>query len=148
MTTEWTGSTAVQTVTIRAVGEVEGHVDVSYAGTPEAVVTVAMGPVLARIYQATVAYRISEGWKAAAIGLPRLPDTVSRTWLGPVPTPVGIVIRIGQDVPTTSAIVPATPQLARDHLRMQVGPLVWQVMDRTAYQSILRLWQLAEHMLA
>jgi hypothetical protein len=148
MATEWAGTTTVQTVTIRAVGDVDGHVDVTYAGTPEAIVTVAIGPALIRLYQADVAFRIREGWKAAAVSLHRLPEAVSTTWAVPVSSPVGIVVRIGVDVTTTSALVPATRQLRRDHLRMQVGPLVWQVLDRAAYRSIVQLWERAEQMLA
>jgi hypothetical protein len=142
----WKESTAVHEVTIRAVGEVDGHIDVTFAGTREAVVSVSLGPVLARLYSADVAYRIRETWKAAAVYLHRLPDTAHHIGIESNPAPVGIVIRVGHDVPTSAVLVPATSQLATDHLRVQVGPLVWQIMDRAAYRSVVGLLERAERM--
>jgi len=147
MATEWAGVTTVQAVSIRAVGEVGGHVDVTRAGTPEAMATIAIGPVLARLCHADAASRIREGWKAAAVVLNRLPMDLSQTLAVPGSSPTGIVVRLGADVVTTSMLVPATRQLARSHLRVQVGPLIWQVMDRAAYWSIVRLWERVERML-
>jgi hypothetical protein len=142
----WKESTAVHEVTIRAVGEVDGHIDVTHAGTREAVVSVSLGPVLARLYSADVAHRIRETWKAAAVYLHRLPNKAHHLGNASNPAPVGIVIRIGYDVPTSAVLVPATSQLATDHLRIQVGPLIWQIMDRAAYRSVVELWERAERM--
>jgi hypothetical protein len=148
LTTEWSGNTSVQTVTIRAVGKVEGHIDVAHARTPETVVTLVIGSSLIRLYRKDVVHRIRECWQSAAVNLHRLPDAVSATWLGPTSAPVGIVVRIGNDVTTSATLMPASGQLVRPYLRIQVGPLVWQVIDRAAYESITPLWDHAHDMLA
>ncbi|SFE54948.1 hypothetical protein SAMN04487819_11681 [Actinopolyspora alba] len=142
--TEWT--TNVVQVTIRAAGDVDGRVDVSNVGTPEAVVSLTIGSSLCRLVSRVTTRKVRENWERAGINTNRLPERVSQTWLGPDLgiAPVGAVVKL-VDPPVASHLVPRNDQHRRPvHLAIQVGPVVWVVLDRTAYRTMLDLWRRAE----
>lgn len=141
-------TTAIRMVAIRAVGVVDGNVDVSRIGTPTAIASLTIGTVLARVDR-RAAQRIAATWRDAALHLDRLAENASAVWTGPDlgVNPVGVVVRFGPDVVTRQDLMPPTTTLARTHLRIQVGPLVWQVIDQAAYTSTRDLWERAERTL-
>lgn len=145
MAAEWT--TNVLQVSIRAAGDVYGFVDVSNAGTREAIVSLTIGTTLCRITSRRTARIIRESWETAGVNSAKLPERVSQTWLGPDlgVNPVGALVRYAGDVVVTSHYVDRDQQLRRPaHLRIQVGPMAWAVLDRAAYATMLDLWRRAE----
>ncbi|MFF5988124.1 hypothetical protein [Prauserella flavalba] len=140
MATDWT--TAIQHVAIRVTGEIASDVDLSHAGTPDAVAHVFVGSILAHVKGRRTAQRLVAIWRDAAVHQPRLPELArrERTRYPDAECPAGLVITIGPDAVLTQQLLPATGR-APVHLRIQVGPLVWLVLDRAAYTSTRALWE-------
>lgn len=136
-TTEMTG---VRMVHIRALGDIDCKVDVDEVGTAHAVASLTVGTVLARIAGRKTAEQMVETWREAALHLAKLPTTVSQTWTGPdlgVST-IGVVVRFGGDVAMRQDLLPPSKALPHHHLRVQIGPVVWQVLDQAAHASMDR----------
>lgn len=136
-------------VTIRVAGVVPTDVGISHAGTPEAEVRVTIGDVLCYLCDRSTLTHIRCGWDQAAVAARRLREQVSTTWVGAEPGtyPVGVIVRLVGEPRITLHTVPARPTIhAPEHLRVQVGPLVWQVLDRAAYESITACWRTAERL--
>lgn len=146
-TDDWT--TSIQIAAIRVAGEVASNVDLTHAGTPDAEAAVIVGTVLARIQGRRTAQRLVAIWRDAALHTHRLVEHAGRAGRGNLAAecPAGLVIRIGQDAAVRQDLMPATRSLPT-HIRIQVGPLVWLVMDRAAYTSMRELWERVERVLA
>lgn len=142
-----TSRTEVQRVTIPVAGEVSGNVDVTHAGTAQAVVSLTIGTVLVRVGTLRAAEQIAHTWRMAALHLGSL--AVDAMQDPPVPGlgvgPVGVVLSVQPIVFTRYDLIERPD--ARNYLRMQVGPVVWLVLDRLAYWNVRKLWEQAEDQL-
>jgi len=92
---------------------------------------------------------VADGWSGAAIGAQSLaPAVPGRRPLLIGPTTVAAMIRFGGQPDVTWAFMPArgggaVPAM----LRIEVGPVTWEVCDATAYTSMLRAWRQAARLL-
>lgn len=139
-TTEMTG---VRMVHIRALGDIDCSVSVDEVGTAHAVASLTVGTVLARIGGRKTAEQMVETWREAALHVAKLPASVSETWAGPdlgVST-IGVVVRFGGDVATRHDLLPPSKGLPTHHVRVQIGPVVWQVLDQAAHGSMVRAFE-------
>lgn len=132
--------TTIQFAAIRTAGDVHTNVDVSNAGTANAEAHVTVGALLARMRGDGTAQRVAAIWRDAGLHTHRLPE-VARWGRGNpnAECPAGLVIRIGPEAPVRADLIPGT-QAFPVHIRIQVGPLAWLIMDRAAYVSIRQLW--------
>jgi hypothetical protein len=147
MATDWT--TSIQIAAIRTAGNVVTNVDITRAETSDMEAHVTVGTVLARIKGRHTAQRLAAIWRDAALHTHRLVANAGLAGRGnpDAECPAGLVIRIGPDAALRQDLMPPTPALPV-HIRIQVGPLVWLVMDRAAYNSTRNLWDQIERLLS
>lgn len=144
-TQDWV--TTIQFAAIRTVGHVVTNVDVTNAGTLNAEAHVTIGGLLARVRGSDTAQRIAATWRDAALHAHRLPEVAGWGRGNPdAECPAGMVIRLGSDAPTRMDLIPGTLHFPV-HIRIQVGPLAWLIMDRAAYVSTRQLWERLEDVL-
>lgn len=144
MANDWT--TTIQAVAIRLAGEIETNIDLTHAGTPGAEAHVFVGSVLVRVKGRRTAQRLSAIWREAALHTNRLPVLARRSRTNPnAECPAGLVVRIGSDAALGQQLNP--PSILPVHIRVQVGPLAWLVMDQAAYVSTRHLWERVERLL-
>ncbi|WP_336160052.1 hypothetical protein [Amycolatopsis sp. VC5-11] len=141
---ELKGTTSIVSTTVRIVGEVETRLDVHDAGTPLAVVRLMLGSVLVNVHGALAVERVAKIWQDAGFHRDRLASEVTDPRRGLLigGCQVGTVARIGPDAPSRCDLIPRTKQLPQ-HIRIQIGPLIWLVMDRAAYDSTRAAWDQA-----
>lgn len=140
--------TSVERVVIPVAGVIDGKVDVSNAGSAYATASLTIGTVLVRIGTARAAEQIGHTWRMAALHLGSLAVDASQNPLVPElgVGPVGVVLSVEPIVFTRYDLV--TEHGSRNYLRLQVGPVVWMVLDRHAYWSTRRLWERVEQHLS
>lgn len=143
------GTTKIQTAAVHVAGDVVGNVDLTSIGKPDMTAHVMVGSVLARIGDRRAAQRLAATWREAALHLHRIPERVGLSGPGrpDAECPAGLVIRIGRDAAARQDLLPADPPRRPGRLRIQVGPLVWVVLDRAAYTSMRELWERVESLL-
>ncbi|MBC3191675.1 hypothetical protein H7X46_11445 [Pseudonocardia sp. C8] len=145
------GFSSVGSLAVRVAGWVPTRVDLRFAGTPQQQLGLSLGTVL--VYMAThlTAHQIAEKWAAAAPAarvlsqsLPRdrRPALSSGPWL------VSAMVRFAGAPTVTTDVM--TSQPGRDVptlLRVQVGPVTWELADAVAYTSMLNAWRVAADLL-
>jgi hypothetical protein len=146
MTDYW--STAIEMAVIRGSGHIATNVDITSAGKPHAEAHAILGTVLHHIQGRFAAQRLAAIWREAAMHTHRLVEHAGRAGLrNPAAEhPVGVVVRIGEDAALVQQLIPATTEIPV-HIRIQVGPLVWLIMDQAAYASTRTAWDKVEHLL-
>ena len=144
-----TSSSVVTSLTVRAAGLVPARIDLVHVGTAEQQLGLTLGTVLIYIRAGVTARAVAEGWSAAAIGAQSLaPAVAGRRPLLIGPTTVAAMIRFAGQPKVNSAFVPARAGGAvPGMLRIEVGPVTWEVCDSTAYTSMLRAWRQAARLL-
>ncbi|MFR9806497.1 hypothetical protein ACL02T_30035 [Pseudonocardia sp. RS010] len=147
------GFSAAVEVTVRVSGEVPVRVDVTNAGTPEQQVGLTLGSVLIYLRNPGTVRAVVEGWRSANYAAqllgPSRPVTYHHAGLAQVMgSQVSTLVRLG-GIPNV-LVAPITRRPGSpvpSHLRMQVGPIVWQVCDWNAYHSIAVGWERAGRLL-
>jgi hypothetical protein len=140
---------AVMNVVVRVAGAVPVRLDMSHAGTAEQQVGLSLGTVLIYLRTAVTARAVAEGWAGAALSARGLSVAV----VGRRPLPVGpsgaaVLVRLAGIPRVTAALVAARPGTEQGPvLRVQVGPVTWEVCDATAFTSLLRGWRQAARLL-
>ncbi|MEC3977158.1 hypothetical protein [Amycolatopsis sp. H20-H5] len=144
-----TWTTTIHFAAIRTAGTVHTNLDITNAGTPGAQAHATIGSVLARVSDLLTAQRLAAIWRDAAIHTHRLVPDAGFAGHGDPRTqcPAGLVVRIGPDAAVRQDLIPATATLPT-HIRIQVGPIVWLIMDRAAYSRTRELWERLEDLLA
>jgi hypothetical protein len=147
---EW--QTKVLNVTLRIVGPVKVRVITVSTDLNDVQASAMIGNVLCRVYSRQTAQHIRQCWQHASHLAERLPERINPAWLGSSPNPyanVAAVIGLGGKPVATAAYIPVNTTLrAPQHLRMVVGPVVWEVCDQEAFTSIARGWRVIEKRLA
>lgn len=138
----------VHATIVRAAGPVEGIVDSTFPGTPEAQVSVRISDVLCYVHNAETTAAIRRIWEdAARAAADRLAFRVSRTWLGAQPGnyPLGVLARYATPPEGRVTYHPRNDTLHLPRLvRVTVGSIVWMVLDQQAAHRILGCWRDAE----
>ncbi|GAA2573340.1 hypothetical protein [Pseudonocardia hydrocarbonoxydans] len=145
-----TSSSVVTNLTVRAAGLVPARIDLAHVGTAEQQLGLTLGSVLIYIRAGATARAVADGWSGAAVGAQSLaPAIAGRRPLLIGPTTVAAMIRFAGLPDVTWAFMPARAGRAVPAmLRIEVGPVNWEVCDATAYTSMLRAWRQAARLLA
>lgn len=146
------GMSSVMSVGVRVAGRVPTRVDLRFAGTAEQQLGLSLGTVLVYLRTYLSARTIALGWGEAAAQArslsPVLPER-RRPVMMSGPWTVAAVVRLGGMPAVTSTLMPAQPgQALPTVLRMQVGPVTWELADAAAYTSMLTAWRNAADLLA
>lgn len=142
-------SAVVLNVVVRVAGIVPVRLDLSHVGTPEQQLGFSAGTVLVYLRSEITARAVAKGWGEAVVLARTLsPAIAGRRPLVVGPSAVAAMVRMVGVPKVIAALAPAhlgpgAPWL----LRIQVGPLTWEVCDATAYTSLLRGWRQAARLL-
>jgi hypothetical protein len=123
------------------------RVDATHTGTAEAMIGLTLGQLLIYLTSRETLEHYREGWDQGAREVRALPAVVRQR---PVSEELGVVSAMfrATGLPSrTVALLDCVPPL----VRIQLGPLFWQVLDQQSYAEIQRGWHqaatLAEHCL-
>lgn len=147
------GLSSVMSVGVRVAGRVPTRVDLRFAGTAEQQLGLSLGTVLVYLRSYLSARTVALGWGEAAAQArslsPVLPERRRPAMASSGPWTVAAVVRLGGMPAVTSTLLPAQPGHALPTvLRMQVGPVTWELADAAAYTSLLNAWRNAADLLA
>lgn len=146
------GLSSVMSVGVRVAGRVPTRLDLRFAGTPQQQLGLSLGTVLVYVSSYLTARTVALAWGEAAAQarslspvLPgrRRPAMVSGPWS------VAAMVRLGGIPAMNASVVPSLPgRELPTMLRMQVGPVTWELADAAAYTSLLSAWRSAADLLA
>lgn len=137
-------ASTITAVTVRVAGALPIEVSLRNLGTAEQEASMRMGELLVCVRSPSVAERISQVWtyaKPIVCTLPQL-ASVGKLHLPVRVSLVGTIVRFAGYPTCTTVGVPArcgSQQPA--HVRIQVGPLAWEVCDQLAWHTITRAWR-------
>lgn len=130
-------------------GLVPVRLDLTHVGTPDQQLGMSLGAVLLFLRSGITARVVAEGWGRAAVLARQLsPAIAGRRPLVVGPSTVTAMMRLVGIPPMDVAFEAAraggaVPEL----LRVQVGPITWELCDANAYTSLLRAWRQAARLL-
>lgn len=144
-----TKSSVVTNVVVRAAGLVPVRLDLAHVGTAEQQLGLTLGGVLVYLRAGVTARAIADGWTDAAVAARSLrPAVAGHRPLVIGPTTVAAMVRYAGSPRVISAFEPARAAGAVPAvLRIQAGPVTWEICDATAYTSMLRAWRQAARLL-
>jgi hypothetical protein len=127
----------VSELKVRAVGRVVCRVGAIDVGTAESAVVLRVGDVVFRVGDLYTLTALHFTWAIADEHMTALPYRVEAGHLGATPGlyRVGAVFDLQGHVTSAVAFVRAHGQTPA-HVRVQFGPIVWQVCDREAWESV------------
>lgn len=146
------GMSSVSSVVVRVAGRVPTRLDLRFAGTPEQQLGLSLGTVLIYLRLHLTARTVALAWGEAAAQArslsPVLPPS-RRPVVGAGPWSLSALARFAGTPRVETLLMPARPGVGLPTmLRVQVGPLVWELADAAAYTSLLRAWRSAADLLA
>ncbi|MDN5920059.1 MAG: hypothetical protein L0I76_33995 [Pseudonocardia sp.] len=146
------GVAQVMAAGVRVAGPVPTRVDLRFAGTPEQQVGVSLGTVLVYESSYLTARTIALAWGQAAPmarSLSPVLPAARRPVLATGPWSVSMMVRMfGIPAVDTMLMGPSPGTNLPTMLRMQVGPITWELADAAAYVSLLKAWRTAADVLA
>ncbi|GAA5154398.1 hypothetical protein GCM10023321_26150 [Pseudonocardia eucalypti] len=144
-------TSTITATAVRVAGSIPVEVSVRHIGTTDQEAGMRMGELLVYVRSPFVAERVADTWHMAkpvvcaavppraAVGKLHVPvrvalvGTIVRLAGHPVCTIVGVPARSGHEHPA--------------HVRIEVGPLAWEVCDQLAWHTITRAWRRLARML-
>jgi len=142
-------SSSVVNIVVRVAGMVPVRLDLTHAKTVEQQLGLSLGTVLVYLRSGITARAVAEGWgQASALAQPLSPAVVGRRVLPVGPSVAAAMVQLAGVPKVTTSFAPAraggtVPAI----LRVQVGPVTWEVCDATAYACLLRGWRQAARLL-
>lgn len=137
-------ASAITSAAVRVAGQIPIEISIRHLGTAEQEAGMRMGELLIYVRNAYVAERVANTWRQSRPVCAALPNVagISRLHLPVRVALVGMIVRLGGDPACTVQGVPARPGVAEpQHVRIEVGPLAWEVCDRVAWHTITTAWE-------
>lgn len=144
-------ASVITAATIRVAGQVPTDVSISHLGTHEQEASLRVGELLLYVRDPRIAERAAQLWAQARTGMSALPQVLgTRRMHLPVRVGlVGVIVRLGGLPPCNAQWVPGRPGVAEpSHMRVEVGPITWEVCDQVAWNTIGHAWTLLHRQLA
>lgn len=146
------GVAEVMTVGVRVAGRVQTRTDLRFAGTPEQMLGLSLGTVLIYLNSSLAARTVALAWGQAAPMArslsPQLPGP-RRPVMATGPWSLTTMIRMIGTPTVDTLLLPAQPGTnLPTMLRIQVGPITWDLADAAAFASLLNAWRGAADLLA
>lgn len=130
---------AVMAVIVRVCGEVPTRVTTHELSSPPPQVHLYIADILIVVEDEVAIGAVRRWWEQAAYGARRLPRRASQTWLHPHRTsaPVTASMRLSRAETFAVQMISSRAETGTPaHLRVTTGRVVWQVVDRTAFDRI------------
>lgn len=146
------GFSSVSNIAVRVAGFVPNRVDLKFAGTPQQQMGLSLGTVLVFINSYLTARAIADRWAEAAPLARSLSQTLPpqrRSAMTSGPWLLSAMVRLSGTPTVHSEVLPAQPGRGLPTmLRIQVGPVTWELADGIAFTSMFNAWQVAADVLA
>ncbi|ALL79295.1 hypothetical protein AD006_28675 (plasmid) [Pseudonocardia sp. EC080610-09] len=146
------GVAALTSLVVRVAGHVPTGLDLRHAGTPEQQLGLTLGGVLVYLRSHHTAQLIDRAWAHAAPMTQSLnPHLVGRRRgiMTTGPWAATALVRIGGSPQLRAALLPATAGHHRPAiLRLELGPIAWELCDAASYTALRRAWNTAANLLA
>ena len=143
---------SVMSVGVRVAGRVPTRVDLRFAGTAEQQLGLSLGTVLVYVRTLLAVRSVALAWGEAAPQARSLSPVLAerrRPVAGSGPWSIAAVVRLAGMPRVESVLLPARPGSdLPTMLRMQVGPITWELCDAASYTALLRAWRTAADLLA
>lgn len=136
-------ASVITAATIRVAGQVHTDITINHLGTPEREASLRIGELLIYVRDPHIVQSVAEHWVQKRTGTSALPHVIgaSRLHLPIRVGLVGVIVRLGGDPVCTSSWIPGRAGVAEpSHMRVEVGPIVFEVCDQVAWHSIGRAW--------
>ncbi|GAA1392098.1 hypothetical protein GCM10009613_35950 [Pseudonocardia kongjuensis] len=138
---------------LRVAGPVPTRVDLRNAGTSEQQLGLTLGAVLVYLRSHYTARAIHEAWAQAAPLASALVPVLTGRRRGVLatdgPWSATALVRLGGAPKVRTYLLEARPGSEFPSvLRMEVGPVTWEIYDGASYTALLRGWRTAMHILA
>ncbi len=146
------GVAEVMTVGVRVAGPVPTRTDLRFVGTREQMLGLSLGTVLIYVNSHIAARTVALAWGQAVplarslspvLPAPRRPVMATGPWS------LTTMVRMFGTPSVDTLLLPALPGAnLPTMLRIQVGPITWDLADAAAYTSLLGAWRRAADLLA
>jgi hypothetical protein len=150
MTTNMYAS-GITAATLRVAGEIPTDVTISHLGSPEQEASLRIGELLVYVRNACVVEHVAELWSQNRAITSALPHVAGPSRLQ-LPIRVGlvaVVVRLGGRPSCTAGWVAGRPGVAQPpHVRVDIGPVAFEVCDQAAWHTLGRAWNLVRRQLA
>lgn len=150
--TEQVDHRSVISVGVRVAGRVPTRVDLRFAGTAEQQLGLSLDTVLVYVRTVVTVRAVALAWGQAASQARSLSPVLAdrrRPAAGSGPWSIAAMVRLAGMPKVESVLLPARPGIELPTiLRMQVGPITWELCDAASYTALLRAWRTAADLLA
>jgi len=142
-------TSVVTGVIVRVAGVVPVRMDLTHVGTIEQTLGISAGKILIYMRSGITARALTRGWAETSVHAQALRPAIPGQRRLPVgPSSVAAMVQLGGVPVVRAAVHPAREGGAVPAvLRVQVGPLMWEVCDASAYESLARAWRHAARLL-
>lgn len=136
-------SAIVTRTTARIQGDQDCRIDVQWARTPDAAVTLVWGSILLRFTSANAAQGVLEGFAAARghmLNVPRLAPPTGRNDVG-YASPL-IQLTWARRTPYAAVhrdMYSETQRRTLNWVELHMGPVMWQIVDREGYDNSIAI---------
>ncbi|OLM28283.1 hypothetical protein Ae717Ps2_6622 [Pseudonocardia sp. Ae717_Ps2] len=146
------GAAQVMGFSVRVAGRVPTRLDLRHAGTPDRQLGLSLGMVLVYLRTHYTARLVEQAWASAAPQAAALVPFLAgrrRGVMATGPWSVAAMVQLGGAPKLTGGLIPtrAGSELPT-MLRLQVGPITWDLCDAAAYTTMLNGWRAAANLLA
>lgn len=146
------GAAQVMGFSVRVAGRIPTRLDLRHAGTPDRQLGLSLGMVLLYLRTHDTARLVEQGWASAApLARSLTPFLVGRRRgvMATGPWSVAAMVQLGGAPTITGGLIETRPgSEPPTMLRLQVGPITWDLCDAAAYTSTLGGWRAAANLLA
>lgn len=145
------GAATVTGMVVRVAGHVPTRVDLRNASTADQQLGLTLGSVLIYLRSHYTAHLITRSWsQAAPLAASLTPHLTGRrrAIMSTGPFSTSALIRIGGAPQLRAALIPAEPGQERPTiLRLDLGPVSWELCDAASYAALRLAWQSATDLL-
>lgn len=130
---------AVMAVIVRVRGEVPTRVTIHELSSPPPQVHLYIADILIVVEDEVAIGAVRRWWEQAAYSVRLLPERASQTWLHPYRTSASVTASMRLSRAETFAVQMISPRAETGtpaHLRITTGRVVWQIVDRAAFERI------------
>lgn len=136
-------ASVITAATIRLAGQVPSDLAINHLGTREQEASLRIGELLIYVRDPRTVATITQLWTQKRAATAALPHVIgpSRLHLPVRVGLVGVIVRLGGEPACTASWVAGRPGVAEpSHMRVEIGPIVWEICDQVAWHTVGHTW--------
>lgn len=143
-------ASVITAASIRIAGQVPTDISISHLGTREQEASLRIGELLIYVRDPHIVERVAQLFVQKRPAISALPHVIGARRLHlPVRVGlVGVIVRLGGNPMCTAGWITGRPGHAEpSHVRVEIGPIVWEVCDQVGWHSIGHAWSVLHRQL-